>query len=733
MEKEINTFNSIKRKTLLFPRLQNLARLSFILIVFSLFSVFNPLPGFAQNTPKGLLTELLRNPAKTTFTTEHPHFSWIVPTTHQGDYQTAYQIIVTSSRKKLALETEVFWNTGKIKSNQSTNIRYSGKALKPNSTYFWQVRTWNYREEPSGFSKPQEFKTAGLLNEFKINDEPVITTPVTPIKILKKTSGYYFIDFGKDAYSWLRLTLNAKSAGKLMVRFGEKAEDNAIDRHPGGTIRYADTTVVLKPGRHTYNIHTSPNYRNTHGSAVPVPEHLGVLLPFRYVEIEGSPAAIKKSMIRQITVHEPFDDSASYFKSSNATLNEVWNLCKYSIKATSAFGLYIDGDRERTPYEADAYINQLGHYSVDRSYAMARRTEQYLLKHPTWPTEWKFHSIFTAYADYMYTGNEELLRHDYPILQSKLLQKYARPDGLLDTHELRDIVDWPGHERDGYVMKPVNTVVNAFYYRSLIEMSDIAQAIGKHSDAMRYLEQAKQLKKVFNEKLFDLKTGLYIDGIGTNHSADHANFFPLAFGLVPGARQANIVKFLDSKGMAPSVYGAQYLLTALYDAGASNEALHLMTSHSIRSWYNMIKVGSTITLEAWDMKFKNNLDWNHAWGAAPANIIPRYLMGVRPLEPGFAKALIAPQPGTLKMASGKFPTIRGPIYVSFVNQPERSFKMDFTTPANMNTRVEIPDLGSESNYISINGKSIKGKIENHKVIVDLPAGHYVIQRKAGLK
>ena len=32
--------------------------------------------------------------------------------------------------------------------------------------------------------------------------------------------------------------------------------------------------------------------------------------------------------------------------------------------------------------------------------------------------------------------------------------------------------------------------------------------------------------------------------------------------------------------------------------------------------------------------------WNHAWGAAPANIIPRYLVGVRPLTAGFSKVLI---------------------------------------------------------------------------------------------
>ena len=32
----------------------------------------------------------------------------------------------------------------------------------------------------------------------------------------------------------------------------------------------------------------------------------------------------------------------------------------------------LDGDRERTPYEGDAYLQQLGHYSTDRDFALAR-------------------------------------------------------------------------------------------------------------------------------------------------------------------------------------------------------------------------------------------------------------------------------------------------------------------------------------------------------------------------
>ncbi|NDD49049.1 MAG: hypothetical protein EBZ28_04215, partial [Alphaproteobacteria bacterium] len=49
-----------------------------------------------------------------------------------------------------------------------------------------------------------------------------------------------------------------------------------------------------------------------------------------------------------------FDESASSFDSSDEVLNQIWDFCKYSMKATSFCGYYVDGDRERIPYEADA-------------------------------------------------------------------------------------------------------------------------------------------------------------------------------------------------------------------------------------------------------------------------------------------------------------------------------------------------------------------------------------------
>jgi hypothetical protein len=439
------------------------------------------------------------------------------------------------------------------------------------------------------------------------------------------------------------------------------------------------------------------------------------------------------SDVRRETYNGYFDDDNSSFTSSDTILNQVWDLCKYSIKTTSFAGIYIDGDRERIPYEADAYINQLGHYYTDREYSIGRLSNEYFIDHPTWPTEWLLHTVPMFYNDFMFTGNIESVKNYYSELREKTLFALAGEDGLISAKNctdeimgrlgflnmkdrLRDIVDWPPSqkdtgwklatpegERDGYDMVEVNTVVNAFYYRSLVCMAFLAGHVGNMEDSKFFRDKASQVKLVFNEKLLDKRTGIYIDGVSSKHSSLHANMMALAFGLVPDGNKSSVVEFIKSRGMACSVYGSQYLLEGLYRAGEAGYALDLLTSTGDRSWWNMIRSGSTITLEAWDMKYKPNSDWNHAWGAAPANIIPGFMWGISPAGPGYSKAFIRPQLDRLKSSSISVPTIRGNILAEF-SYTGKSKEYTITIPGNMKCDFFLSELKGIS--IKFNGKNI---------------------------
>jgi len=342
---------------------------------------------------------------------------------------------------------------------------------------------------------------------------------------------------------------------------------------------------------------------------------------------------------------------------------------------------------------------------------------------PAWPTEWHLQSVLMAWWDYLYTGDLESVEAQYDDLLAKTYLSLSREDGLISTRtglatrellesvyylgdQFEDIVDWPPGtpageehhsyrsprvegERDGYVFQPYNTVVNAFHYRAVIAMASLAEALNRLEDARMLRDRAQLLEIAFQTAFFDEDRGIYVDGIGTDHASLHANMFPLAFGLVPDEHLDGVVDFVRSRGMACSVYGAQFLLEGLFDAGAHDYALDLMTSDGVRSWLNMIRVGLTMTTEAWDESFKPNLTCNHAWGSAPANIIPRKLFGIEPIEPGFAAVRIRPRMGDLEEARLRLPTIRGQITASW-KRDDLGVRLDVKIPANMRAELWMP-------------------------------------------
>ena len=656
-------------------------------------------PGSVAERPHGLMCELLARPEDTTILDAAPEISWIVGSPEANDFQTGYRIRVTADGGPV-------WDSGRVESGRSVAVEYAGEPLEAGGTYAWQVKTWTERTGESPWSEVQRFTLAEDPSGYATSRYPLVQSPLEPVVVRALGEGHYFVDFGKVAFGTLTLELDSPIETDLEIHLAERGSPEGVNRSPGGTVRYVEVSQPIQPGWCRYRVELPPDRRNTGEKAIPIPEEIGVILPFRYCEILNCPVELTPAMIRQVAVHYPFDESAASFTSSDEVLNQIWELCKYSMKATSFCGVYVDGDRERIPYEADAYINQLSHYAVDREFTLARHSHEYLLHHPTWPTEWKQHSVMIAWADYLYTGDIESLTQHYALLRSeKTLDWRAREDGLLDTEGLRDIVDWPKGERDGFDFKPINTVVNAFHFENLNLMQQVAELLGRDADAAAYRVKASLLYQAFNAKLFDAERGVYVDGEGSTHASLHANMMALAFDLVPQERLDSVVDHVLSRGMACSVYGAQYLLEGLYRAGRADEAFALLTSKEVRSWYNMIRVGSTITLEAWDDRYKPNQDWNHAWGAVPGNIIPRYLLGVRPLEGGFGKVLVRPMPGPLERAQATIPTIRGTIDLSIVNEPGEPFELKLSIPANMEARVEVPLPGGRGE-VTVDGRRV---------------------------
>jgi len=99
----------------------------------------------AQVTVTGLKCELLTNPFG--IDVNQPRLSWQIKSTQRNAEQSAYQVIVASSKEKLLKNDGDIWNSGKVNSSQSINVSYSGRVLDDKTQYFWKVKVFTNKGE----------------------------------------------------------------------------------------------------------------------------------------------------------------------------------------------------------------------------------------------------------------------------------------------------------------------------------------------------------------------------------------------------------------------------------------------------------------------------------------------------------------------------------------------------------------------------------------------------------
>ncbi len=72
-----------------------------------------------------------------------PSLSWKLKSTQNNVMQKAYQILVAESALDLDKNIGQTWDSQKISTKQSIQIKFNGKPLQSGKTYFWKVRVWD--------------------------------------------------------------------------------------------------------------------------------------------------------------------------------------------------------------------------------------------------------------------------------------------------------------------------------------------------------------------------------------------------------------------------------------------------------------------------------------------------------------------------------------------------------------------------------------------------------------
>jgi alpha-L-rhamnosidase len=128
--------------------------LAFLMVAVSASNVF------ADLTVTGLNCEHLKNPLGIAATS--PRLSWYSESGERGEMQTAYQILVASSKEKLDSDDADLWDSGKVDSDQSLFVKYAGKPLESYQQAYWKVRVWDKSGKPSSWSDTATW-SMGLL------------------------------------------------------------------------------------------------------------------------------------------------------------------------------------------------------------------------------------------------------------------------------------------------------------------------------------------------------------------------------------------------------------------------------------------------------------------------------------------------------------------------------------------------------------------------------------------
>jgi len=252
--------------------------------------------------------------------------------------------------------------------------------------------------------------------------------------------------------------------------------------------------------------------------------------------------------------------------------------------------------------------------------------------------------------------------------------------------------DW-GEQQD------MDLIHNAWYYLALKGAYNMAQALHKDADVQKMQQQMDRFKAAFNKNFWTGEAYRY--STYTGKTDDRVQALAVLSGLADASKYPALFKLFTTNEFA-SPYMEKYVIEALFVMGKDQYALERLK----KRFSTMVNDPEHSTLwEVWG----NSTDGftggttNHAWSGGGLTLLSQYVCGISPVEPGYKKFRVAPQPGGLTSATARVTSVAGTIAADFVNQAIY-FELGISVPTNTSAIVKVP-FGKIAD-ISLNGKTI---------------------------
>lgn len=527
------------------------------------------------------------------------------------------------------------------------------------------------REKVTGhaaaYTKETPFALEPTLTEVRLQDE-------MPVREATVQGDVTILDFGQNFAGIVEIDPSFLTNETITIRHGEIL--NADGSLYTANLRKAKATIVYHAGAE------KKKYR-------PRFTYMG----FRYMELSG--AAYQPGMIRAYALHTEMKRTG-YFSCENPLVqklyeNQVWGQKSNYVEVPTD----CPQRDERMGYTGDGQVFALtGAYNFntdafwknflrDLELGQLDNTEGYVCATvpQTGPAGIGFISMLgwgnavTILPEMMYRqfGDEEALPRQYESMKL-FVEAEIRRMGKKNLWIGPSLGDWLAMGK-GIAWQAMhnNPVSNAFIVHDLKVISETAERLGRREDAARYRRQLAATTDAYIKK-FVSKKGIVAKDYQSAYIM--ALKFVLPEGELRERVKKNFVANIRKNGLQTGFFATEHLLPLLVEAGEQKLAYDVLLQENCPGWMYQVKCGATTTWERWDAlkpdgtineekmagSGENMVSFNHYAFGSVGEFYYRYILGIRPEKPGFAKLHFAPYPDErLGGVSGSYLSVAGKI------------------------------------------------------------------------
>ena len=552
--------------------------------------------------------------------------------------------------------------------------------------------------EMKGIPFPKGVEIEKTLTEVKLQEE-------MEVKSVASLGDKTIIDFGQNFAGVISINADLLKPGqKIVIRHGEILnKDGSLYT---ANLRKAKATLSYKKG-------------NEKGSYTPRFTYMG----FRYVELAG--ADYVPGLIKAHAIHTDMKRLGD-FHCGNELVNQLYSNLSWSQRSN-----YVEVPTdcpqrdERMGYTGDGHVFALtGSYNYDtldfwRNFFRDLYLQQLdnpdgnvspYIPHPN-PRPvgfiamqgWGSAVSIIPEELYFQYGALDFFKEQYEPIK-KYVDLEIEKAGKKRLWKAVSLGDWLS-PRKGIAWQAINNhaASNAFFVNDLRIYVELLGLLGKKEEQARYEKILEEVKEAYIKAFVNVRTGK----VKKDYQGNYVLILKHVLTEDTPLRklvQARFVENVRKYGLDTGFFATEHLLPMLVEAGETKLAYDILLSETCPGWMYQIKKGATSIWERWDSlqedgkvnESKNNGDnmvsFNHYSFGAVGEFYYQYILGIKPLEPGYKRIKIAPYPDKrLGDVEGSYLSSAGLIKVAYCYVGSKT-----------NFRIEVP---SPSLILLPNGES----------------------------